>query len=126
MISFKKYLEEAINIHLSHKRDDFGAYVSGNEDDEKVTNLSSEEITSGFEPADKMEDKDNTKHVDQMVNHLSGGGALPPIYVRKHETGGYQVLDGHHRWTAHKKYGSETIPAIIVDPKRISTDMEKI
>jgi len=126
MKNFKKYLEEAIHIHLSHKPDDFGAYVSGNEDDEKVTNLPSEYITSGFEPPDKMEDKDNTKHVDQMVNHLSGGGTLPPIYVRKHETGGYQVLDGHHRWTAYKKHGSKTIPVIIVPSKRISSDIEKI
>lgn len=126
MKAFKKYLEEVLHIHLSHNPDDFGAYVSGNEDDEKVTNLASEEITSGFEPPDKMEDKDNTKHVDKMVKHLSGGGTLPPIYVRKHETGGYQVLDGHHRWTAHKKHGSRTIPAIIISPKRISTDIEKL
>lgn len=125
MISFKKYLEESY-VHLSYNPDDFGAYVYGNEDDEKVTNLGSEEITSGFEPADKMEDGDNTKRVDKMVNHLSGGGTLPPIYVRKHDAGGYQVLDGHHRWTAHKKYGSKTIPVIIVDPERISTDTEKI
>jgi len=34
---------------------------------------------------------------------------LPPIEVNQHN----ELIDGWHRWTAHKKCGAETLPAII-------------
>ena len=38
-------------------------------------------------------------------------GVLPPIEVNQHN----ELIDGWHRWTAHKKAGAETI-AVVVTP----------
>ena len=38
---------------------------------------------------------------------------LPPIEVNKQN----ELIDGWHRWTAHKKVGAETIPVIITQTR---------
>jgi len=126
MKTFKQFIEEEFHVQLSHDPNDFGAFVSGNENEESIIDLPMDSITSGFEPPEKMNNQDNKKHIDSMVDHLSKGGTLPPVLVRQHETGGYQILDGHHRWTAHKQNKSHSIRAIIIPKDRISSDMEKI
>ncbi len=35
---------------------------------------------------------------------------LPPIEVNQHK----ELIDGYHRWTAHKKIGNSQVPAVIV------------
>jgi len=38
---------------------------------------------------------------------------LPPIEVNQHG----ELIDGWHRWTAHKKVGAENVPAIVTETK---------
>lgn len=38
---------------------------------------------------------------------------LPPIEVNQHN----ELIDGWHRWTAHKKNGVETIPVVVTETK---------
>jgi len=38
---------------------------------------------------------------------------LPPIEINQHN----ELIDGYHRWTAHKKAGVETIAAFVTDTK---------
>lgn len=38
---------------------------------------------------------------------------LPPIEVNQHN----ELIDGWHRWTAHRKVGAETIKAIVIETK---------
>lgn len=46
---------------------------------------------------------------------------LPPIVVNQH----YELIDGWHRWTAHKKNESEEIKAVIVETDGDSDLLEK-
>ena len=45
---------------------------------------------------------------------------LPPIELNQHN----ELIDGWHRWTAHKKKEAETVPAIITDTVSDSAFME--
>ena len=38
------------------------------------------------------------------------GGLSTPIEVQKLSTGGYEIVNGHHRWLAAQKVGLETVP----------------
>ena len=37
-----------------------------------------------------------------IIKHLESGGVVPPIHVQLNEHGQLIVLDGRHRWLAHK------------------------
>jgi ParB-like nuclease domain len=74
----------------------------------------------GFEPDEKMKDPDSRLNMNKIVDLIKSGHGdkLPPIFVRKYK-GGYQVLDGHHRFHAYKKAGAKTIPAKIIPNNQI-------
>lgn len=45
---------------------------------------------------------------------------LPPIEVNQHN----ELIDGWHRWTAHRKVGAETIKAIVIETKNEAEFLE--
>lgn len=57
-------------------------------------------------------------NVEKIVAGLKQGAKLPPLLVRKYKNG-YQVLDGHHRFWAHKLLGVKSIPSRIVPDEDI-------
>lgn len=69
----------------------------------------------GFETDEKMQDPKSSANMRKMVDLIKSGkgSELPPILVRRYE-GGYQVLDGHHRFHAYKAAGAKTIPGKIL------------
>ena len=44
-----------------------------------------------------------------LIDHLRGGGSVPPIHVRPNGHGQFVVLDGRHRYLAHKMLEREWI-----------------
>jgi ParB-like chromosome segregation protein Spo0J len=52
-------------------------------------------------------EKDPRK-VDQYAEDLT---VLPPIELNQH----HELIDGWHRWTAHRKAGAETIPVVVTE-----------
>lgn len=67
----------------------------------------------GFEPDKKMNDPKSQANVKKIIAGLEKGDPIPPILVR-HYKGGFQVLDGHHRFWAFKLLKKAAIPARIV------------
>ena len=58
------------------------------------------------------------ENVKKILSGLASNADIPPILVRKYK-GGYQVLDGHHRFWAYKVAKKDSIPARIVPDKDI-------
>jgi hypothetical protein len=50
----------------------------------------------------------NARTVDQYAEDLT---VLPPIEVNQHR----ELIDGWHRWTAHRKAGADSVPAIVTE-----------
>jgi hypothetical protein len=74
----------------------------------------------GFEPDQKMTSVTSSANMEKMVELIKTGkgSELPPIFVRQYQ-GGYQVLDGHHRYHAYKAAGANTIPAKLIPADEI-------
>jgi hypothetical protein len=73
----------------------------------------------GFEPDEKMEDVQSAVKVADMAEAiLTGDYNEPPVAVRRHG-GGYQVIDGHHRFHAHRVAGSTNISVRVVPEEDI-------
>lgn len=51
------------------------------------------------------------ERVLSLVDFLRKGGKVPPIRVQKLSNGQYRILDGRHRWMAHKLLTRPTILA---------------
>ena len=58
-----------------------------------------------------------TSYVDRFLFRHSHGESMieEPLFVQKINTGGYMVLNGHHRWAASMRIGIRWIPVIIVN-----------
>jgi len=72
-----------------------------------------------FEPADKMDPKDNHDNMMKFVDKIKEGEKVKPIVVVPHE-GKLLIVDGHHRYFAHLKAGVDKIRAVIADPKDLT------
>jgi len=72
-----------------------------------------------FEPADKMDPKDNHDNMMKFVDKIKAGEKVKPIVIVPHE-GKLLIVDGHHRYFAHKKAGVDKIRAVIADPKDLT------
>lgn len=72
------------------------------------------------EPAIKMKEPDSIKAVKELVALYKKGKKLDPILVRK-KGDKFQILDGHHRFTAAKLAGLKDINAIIVPEENITS-----
>lgn len=88
-----------------------------------VKNLPLDKL-SGFEPDEKMEQPESQAKLASMVKKIKTGGELPPILVREYE-GGYQVIDGHHRFHAAKMAGKKEIPAKVIPSEDIKVIKHK-
>ncbi len=47
-----------------------------------------------------------------LIQHLEGGGTVPPIKIYRLASGQFQIKDGRHRITAFKLLGRENIKAV--------------
>ena len=72
-----------------------------------------------FEPADKMDPKDNHDNMMKFVDKIKAGKKIKPIVIVPHE-GKLLIVDGHHRYFAHKKAGVDKIRAVVADPKDLT------
>ncbi len=53
-------------------------------------------------------------HILPLVEHLKNGGTVPPIHVEAYKPF-FKLLDGHHRYVAHKLLGKENISVYYED-----------
>ena len=98
----------------------FGAEVDDSAGDGKpVVNIQLADLV-GFEPDEKMKDAKSAANMSKMVKLIKAGKGdeLPPILARRYK-GGYQVLDGHHRFHAYQAAGAKTIPAKVIPADEI-------
>jgi hypothetical protein len=72
----------------------------------------------GFEPEDKMNSPESKLIIKKMVSALKDGKRLPPIMIRKVKNG-FEILDGHHRFTAYKSVSMLKFPVQIVPQREI-------
>jgi len=72
-----------------------------------------------FEPADKMDPKDNHDNMMRFVDKIKAGEKIKPIVIVPHE-GKLLIVDGHHRYFAHLKAGADKIRAVVADPKNLT------
>ena len=72
-----------------------------------------------FEPADKMDPKDNHDNMMKFVDKIKAGEKVKPIVIVPHE-GEWLIVDGHHRYFAHLKAGADKIRVVIADPKDLT------
>jgi predicted chitinase len=98
----------------------YGADVESDDDDTLPVHEIPLNKLVGFEPDSKMDNPKHNANMMKMVKLIQAGNGskLPPILVRKYK-GGYQVLDGHHRFHAYKKAGMKSIPSKIVPDENI-------
>lgn len=52
-----------------------------------------------------------------LIKHLESGKSVPPIHVRRNEDGAYVILDGRHRFLAHKLLGRTHIKCVVGLPQ---------
>ena len=71
------------------------------------------------ERAIKMKSPESIKNIKALASVYSKGRKMDPILVRK-KGDKFQILDGHHRYTAAKLAGLKDINAIIVPDKDIT------
>jgi len=120
----KEELKSEMRVRMSHDPDDLGAYI---DDDTGVEELPVVDLPvsriEGFEPDSKMDVPKHHRRMTRMVRTLQDRGpeSLPPILVRRHPSspGRWQIIDGHHRFHAHRLAGSRRIPARVVPDEDI-------
>ncbi len=123
----REEIQSEISIRMSHDPADSGAYIDddGGVEDLSIVNLPIDRI-SGFEPDSKMDIPKHRKRMLRMVRIIKGGGSdsLPPILVRLDPSrpDRWQIIDGHHRFHAHRLAGERTIRARVV-PNESVTDI---
>jgi hypothetical protein len=71
------------------------------------------------ERADKMKQPESVENIKNLTTMYRKGKKMDPILVRK-KGSKFQILDGHHRFTAAKLAGLKDINAIIVPDKDIT------
>lgn len=73
----------------------------------------------GFEPDEKMEQEMSSRAVIELSEKIKNWTYdAPPIMVRKYKNW-FQVVDGHHRFHAHKLARSKTINAKVIPQEDI-------
>lgn len=126
MKTFPQFISEAATKVRLYKdptggNDNLGADVSQSprSNDRAVKSISTKKL-SGFEPDSKMDSPESKGKLKGIKSAIKRGDKMPPILVRKHPSGeGYQVVDGHHRFHAHKQLGIKAIPARVVSDRNV-------
>ncbi len=74
----------------------------------------------GLEPDEKMNLSESNVKMQSMIERIRNGDGdtIYPILVRVYN-GGYQIIDGHHRYHAFKATGAETIRVKIIPDEEI-------
>jgi ParB family chromosome partitioning protein len=121
LINILKEIKEDIKIVLYKKGKDVGADLDFS--DEDIENAPKVQIPLSklvrYEPAIKMKSPESIKIVKRLVNQYKSSKTIDPILVRK-KGNKFQILDGHHRYTAAKLAGLSSINAIIVPDENIT------
>lgn len=91
-----------------------------NHDDLPTENLEIGSI-QGIEPAEKMKDPSSNKNMRNIASAITSGkgNTIPPILVMRDKNNGYKILDGHHRYHAHRLTNSTHIRAKVVPEEEI-------
>ena len=71
------------------------------------------------EPAEKMKSPESIENIKNLAAMYKKGKKMDPLLVRKRGSR-FQILDGHHRFTAAKLAGLKDINAIIVPDEDIT------
>jgi ParB family chromosome partitioning protein len=77
------------------------------------------ELTFALLPIGKLEviahqRKASDAHVKRVVDSVERVGFLAPVVVVERDDGGYEIIDGQHRFLAAKQVGMRRVPAVIV------------
>lgn len=122
-VATRESIAEVTKVRISLDPNDLGAYVYDEDPPEPTTMIPLGEITNVLEPDQLHDTKPGAKaRIARMVKALEKGKQLPPVLVRKYQ-GGYQILDGHHRFKAYRMVNAKEIPARIVAPENITGDI---
>jgi hypothetical protein len=124
MYSFSKFISEAttpkrVTIWTNPRY--LGADIHRDDHDD----LSTEDIEmgsiQGIEPAEKMKDPSSNKNMKNIASAITSGkgNTIPPILVMRDKNKGYKILDGHHRYHAHKLANVTHIRAKVVPEEQI-------
>lgn len=130
MLSFLQYIQ----LNEVRKREQTGTVAvigpegasiddrNANIKQERPIKVRSSKIKSVLEPDEQHAQKEGSaERVKSMTDVLKRGGKLPPLHVRELGSG-FQVLDGHHRWKAHRAAGSKQVPIVVIKPQNITQE----
>lgn len=120
-------INELIRAELFHTRRHIGAHVTDTgkatyaPKNPPVKRTSITNIRSsweGFDKAHKDTGSDESReNVENIKASIKRGKKVPPIIVRRNPKGlGYEIVDGNHRYHAHKEAGSKEVDIQVVPP----------
>lgn len=77
-----------------------------------------------YEPEEKMDKVESQAILNKIVKEIEFGGAdkIPPILVME-TRGVYMIIDGHHRYHAHKILGLKFIKAKVAPQEEIQVSL---
>lgn len=131
MFSFSEfctYINEKLSAQVVDHSDEGGEMgATINQSDHaliKTKHLAMKDIVP-FEPSsEKIKSPSSSQTFNSLVSTIKSGNrhTIPAITVIEHPKlpGKYLIVDGHHRFSAHKKAGSALIKSNIVPNKNVS------
>jgi 5'(3')-deoxyribonucleotidase len=115
----KKHMNEGAEITMWTNPEYQGADVDDKYYEKQPVKIVDISKLTPFEPADKMNPKDNHDNMMKFVDKIIAGKKIKPIVIVPYKGKGL-IVDGHHRYFAHIKAGVDKIPAVIADPKDLT------
>ena len=115
----KKHMNEGAEITMWTNPEYQGADVDDKYYEKQPVKIVDISKLTPFEPADKMNPKDNHDNMMRFVDKIKAGEKVKPIVIVPHE-GEWLIVDGHHRYFAHLKAGADKIRVVIADPKDLT------
>jgi len=115
----KKHMNEGAEITMWTNPEYQGADVDDKYYEKQPVKIVDISKLTPFEPADKMNPKDNHDNMMRFVDKIIAGKKIKPIVIVPYKGKGL-IVDGHHRYFAHIKAGVDKIPAVIADPKDLT------
>jgi len=115
----KKHMNEGAEITMWTNPEYQGADVDDKYYKKQPVKIVDISKLTPFEPADKMNPKDNHDNMMKFVDKIKEGKKIKPIVIVPYKGKGL-IVDGHHRYFAHLKAGADKIRAVIADPKDLT------
>ena len=115
----KKHMNEGAEITMWTNPEYQGADVDDKYYEKQPVKIVDISKLTPFEPADKMNPKDNHDNMMRFVDKIIAGKKIKPIVIVPYKGKGL-IVDGHHRYFAHIKAGVDKISAVIADPKDLT------